>query len=76
MISPRLGGMEIPFEVRYVLKETAQIGMSDCVAQTIRHYPGRFVETCTGTAATARLWESFPGRCATPGVGQKFVFKM
>lgn len=29
---------------------------------------------CTGAAAVARLWESFPGRCAAPGVGRRFEF--
>ncbi len=29
---------------------------------------------CTGAAAVARLWESFPGRCAAPGVDSRFVF--
>lgn len=31
---------------------------------------------CTGPAAAAKLWESFPGRCATPGVGSQFDFEM
>jgi hypothetical protein len=30
---------------------------------------------CTGVAAVARLWESFPGRCAAPGVGRRFAFE-
>ncbi len=30
---------------------------------------------CTGAAAVARLWESFPGRCAAPGVGRRFAFE-
>jgi 7,8-dihydropterin-6-yl-methyl-4-(beta-D-ribofuranosyl)aminobenzene 5'-phosphate synthase len=30
---------------------------------------------CTGAAAVARLWESFPGRCAAPGVGRRFPFE-
>jgi 7,8-dihydropterin-6-yl-methyl-4-(beta-D-ribofuranosyl)aminobenzene 5'-phosphate synthase len=30
---------------------------------------------CTGAAAIARLWESFPGRCAAPGVGRRFAFE-
>jgi 7,8-dihydropterin-6-yl-methyl-4-(beta-D-ribofuranosyl)aminobenzene 5'-phosphate synthase len=30
---------------------------------------------CTGWAALARLWNSFPGRCAAPGVGQRFTFE-
>jgi 7,8-dihydropterin-6-yl-methyl-4-(beta-D-ribofuranosyl)aminobenzene 5'-phosphate synthase len=30
---------------------------------------------CTGWAALARLWESFPGRCASPGAGQRFAFE-
>ena len=30
---------------------------------------------CTGAAAVARLWESFPGRCAAPGVGHRFAFE-
>jgi len=29
---------------------------------------------CTGWAALARLWESFPGHCAAPGVGHQFTF--
>ena len=30
---------------------------------------------CTGWVASARLWESFPGRCAAPGVGGRFEFE-
>jgi 7,8-dihydropterin-6-yl-methyl-4-(beta-D-ribofuranosyl)aminobenzene 5'-phosphate synthase len=30
---------------------------------------------CTGVAAVARLWESFPGRCTAPGVGRQFAFE-
>lgn len=29
---------------------------------------------CTGLGAVARLWESFPGRCAAAGVGSRFTF--
>ena len=31
---------------------------------------------CTGWPATARLWESFPGRCAAGGVGSRFEFTL
>jgi 7,8-dihydropterin-6-yl-methyl-4-(beta-D-ribofuranosyl)aminobenzene 5'-phosphate synthase len=31
---------------------------------------------CTGAVAMARLWESFPGRCAAAGVGSRFVFDL
>jgi 7,8-dihydropterin-6-yl-methyl-4-(beta-D-ribofuranosyl)aminobenzene 5'-phosphate synthase len=30
---------------------------------------------CTGWAASARLWEGLPGRCAAPGVGRRFTFE-
>jgi 7,8-dihydropterin-6-yl-methyl-4-(beta-D-ribofuranosyl)aminobenzene 5'-phosphate synthase len=30
---------------------------------------------CIGAAAVARLWESFPGCCAAPGVGRRFAFE-
>lgn len=30
---------------------------------------------CTGLVAVARLWESFPGRCAAANVGSRFVFE-
>jgi len=30
---------------------------------------------CTGAVAVARLWESFSGRCAAPGVGRRFAFE-
>jgi 7,8-dihydropterin-6-yl-methyl-4-(beta-D-ribofuranosyl)aminobenzene 5'-phosphate synthase len=30
---------------------------------------------CSGVAAVARLWESFPGHCAGAGVGSRFVFE-
>lgn len=30
---------------------------------------------CTGMAAVAKLWECFPGRCATLGTGCHFVFE-
>ncbi|MCW5552018.1 MAG: MBL fold metallo-hydrolase [Verrucomicrobiae bacterium] len=30
---------------------------------------------CTGLVALARLWESFPGRCAAADVGSRFVFE-
>ena len=29
---------------------------------------------CTGWPATARLWTSFPGHCATAGVGSRLIF--
>jgi 7,8-dihydropterin-6-yl-methyl-4-(beta-D-ribofuranosyl)aminobenzene 5'-phosphate synthase len=31
---------------------------------------------CTGAAAVARLWESFPGRCVSSGVGSRFIFDL
>jgi 7,8-dihydropterin-6-yl-methyl-4-(beta-D-ribofuranosyl)aminobenzene 5'-phosphate synthase len=39
-----------------------------------RNIPLLVPSHCTGTAAVARLWASFPGHCAAPGVGNRFAF--
>ncbi len=44
-------------------------------ALRLRNVPLLAPAHCTGPVAVARLWESFPGRCAAADVGSRFVFE-